>query len=151
MKQSGAHFISVQYTADAAGECQLQQDTTGVPVHHWQAAIDDFDMLTALIAELDLVISVPQTAVHQRAGLGKECWTITNYKAPWTFGPERENMVWYPKQVRQFRQRKDEDNWTPTILRCAHALSERTGSVPGPVIIPTQREVQQFELARVLC
>lgn len=139
LKQAGAHFVSVHYGADAGGEAMLQQDVTGVPVHHWEAAIKDFEMLTALINELDLVISVPQTAVHQRAALGKECWVLTHYKAPWTFGLSRENSVWYPKQVRQFRMRKNEENWTPTILRCAQALSERTGSAPGPVIVPTQQ------------
>jgi hypothetical protein len=152
LKQSGAHFISVQYTVDAAGECLLQQETTGVPIHHWQAAIDNFDMLTALIDELDLLISVPQTAVHQRGALGKECWVLTAHEAPWPFGLERENMVWYPGQVRQFRQAKSDDGgWTPTILRCAKALSERTGSPVGPVIIQTQPIAQDIQLASQPC
>jgi tetratricopeptide (TPR) repeat protein len=126
--QQDAHFISLQYTADAAAEAEMQQDVTGVPVHHWQAAIDDFDMLTAMIDELDLVISVPQTAVHQRAGLGKECWVLTPAKAPWTFGLARDNVIWYPKQTKQFRQELGED-WAPAIKRVAEALSERfTGS-----------------------
>lgn len=146
LKQDNAHFISVQYTTDARGETQLQQDITGVPIHHWQAAIDDLDMLTALIDVLDLVISVPQTAVHQRAALGKECWVLTAYKAPWTFGLKGDGSVWYPKQLRQFRQCKDEDGWTPTIMRCANALSEITGSKVGPVIITPQESMEHYKL-----
>ena len=134
LKQDNAHFVSLQYTVDAAGEAMQQEEVTGVQIHHWEAAIQNFDMLTALIDELDLVISVPQTAVHQRGALGKECWVMTAYKAPWTFGLEREDNVWYPKQVRQFRQEKNEDGWTPTVLRCAAELSKRTGSKMGPVI-----------------
>lgn len=135
-----AHFVSVQYTESAGLEAEIQQDETGVPIHHWQPVIDDFDMLTALIDELDLVITVPQTAVHQRAALGKECWVLTPYKAPWTFGRDRDHCVWYPKQTRMFRQKKSEGmNWTPAILRCAEALSERTGSKPGAVIIPPEQ------------
>ena len=136
LHQTGAHFISLQYTPDAAGEADSQQDITGVPVHHWQAAITDFEMLTALIDEVDLVISVPQTAVHQRAALGKECWVLTPHKTSWTFGLEGEDSVWYPKQVRQFRQTASETKLTGAITRCALELSKRTGSKPGSVYIP---------------
>ncbi len=131
-----AHFVSVQYTQGANDETEAQRDITGVPVHHWQAAIDDFDMLTSLIHELDLVISVPQTAVHQRASMGGEVWVPTPSRPPWTFGLSGESSVWYPNQVRMFRQRKEEEGWTATILRVAEALTERTGSKVGPVFIP---------------
>lgn len=150
LKQN-AHFISVQYTRGAEREADIQQDQTGVPVHHWQPVISDFDMLTALIDELDLVISVPQTAVHQRAALGKECWVLTPYKVPWTFGLYRDEMIWYPKQTRLFRQRKEHDgNWTPTILNVARELSQITDSPVGPVIIDTQPSVEELHPVRQL-
>ena len=149
LKQDNAHFISLQYTENAAGEAMLQEDKTGVTVHHWQAAIDNFDMLTALIDEVDLVISVPQTAVHQAGALGKECWVLTHDKPPWAFGLEREDMIWYPKQVRQFRKRKDEKTWTPVILRCAEALTEKTGSPMGPVIMPNVQPEEVFQIQGV--
>jgi hypothetical protein len=34
--QSNAHFISVQYGPHAAEDANIQQDSTGVQVHHWQ-------------------------------------------------------------------------------------------------------------------
>lgn len=146
--QENAHFISVQYGPEAAEAANEQQDITGVPVHHWQGVTDDFDYLTALINEVDLVISVPQTAVHQRAALGKECWVLTPEKPPWTFGQSGEDSVWYPKHVRQFRQNSGEgNNWTPCIMRVAQALTERTGSKPGPVHIP-EKTSNEFELQR---
>ncbi len=118
-----------------------------MPIHHWQAAIDDFDMLTALISELDLLISVPQTAVHQRAALGKECWVLTPHKAPWPFGLKRDDVMWYPKQTRQFRQLEAHgDNWTPAIMEAAKALGEITGSKPGPIIIPPEAPVEEIKL-----
>ena len=146
-----AHFISLQYTSDAAGEALQQADTTGVTVHHWQAAIDNFDMLTALIDEVDLVISVPQTAIHQRAALGKECWVLTNYKYPWPFGSKRRDMVWYPKQIRQYRQRENEKDWNATIRRCADALSEITGSKPGKSVVLPESPSDEFQLAGRPC
>lgn len=135
-RQSGAHFISVQYGPQAPEACLWQERHTGAVIHHWKGAVDNFDMLTALIDELDLVISVPQTAVHQRAALGKECWVLVPHKSPWPFAGASDACPWYPKQTRLFRQTKEEHgNWVPTILRVAHALSERTGSEPGAVCI----------------
>lgn len=149
LKQN-AHFVSVQYTRDAGLEAEQQQDATGVPVHHWQPVIDDFDMLTALIDELDLVISVPQTAVHQRAALGKECWVLTPYKSPWSFGLNRDTCIWYPKQTRLFRQKAEhEGNWTPTILACAGELAKVTGSAVGPVMIETQPDLEELNIRSV--
>ena len=148
LKQDGAHFVSVQYGPDVSGEADLQQDQTGVAVHHWQAAIDDFDMLTALIAELDLVISVPQTAVHQRAALGKECWVVNPHRSPWPFGLNRESMLWYPKQTRIFRQKEREHGkWAPVMVRVGRALAERTGGAVGPVIVPPAES--QIEIGAV--
>jgi len=146
LKQEGAHFISINHATDAGGEVMVQEETTGVRIHHWQAANSDFAMLTALIDELDLVISVPQTVVHVRAALGKECWVLTANKPPWTFGLKRKDNVWYPKQVTQFRQRYEHDNWDETIMRCAQALSERTGSSPGEKI--TVRAAEEIKLTR---
>ena len=140
LKQPSAHFISVQYGADAANEANYQQDRTGVPVHHWQGVVDDFDMLTALIGELDLVIAVPQSAVHQRAALGKECWVLTPHKAPWPFGLTRDDMLWYPKQARQFRRRAMEPDWGGAVYRCAQALSDLTGDAPGSIVAPPKPE-----------
>lgn len=151
LQQENAHFVSVQYTPDAGGEVMIQQDTTGVRIHHWQPVIDDFDMLTALISELDLLISVPQTAVHQRGALGKETWVLTHYKHPWPFGRTREDMVWYPKQVRQFRMGANDGGWDMAIMRCARALAERTGSEPGAVYIPSAKEIETFQLSNRPC
>jgi len=150
LQQDGAHFISVNYFADAGGEAILQEDITDVPVHHWQAAIDNFDMLTALIDELDLLISVPQTAVHQRASLGKECWILTSHRPPWAFGMDRDDMIWYPKQTRQFRQLEGEEDYRPAIQRCAEALSKVTGSKPG-TFIPPIAPTEKFKLGPLQC
>ena len=108
-------------------------------------------MLTALIDELDLVISVPQTAVHQRAALGKECWVLTPHKTSWTFGLDGEDSVWYPKQVRQFRQTPNETIWTGPITRCALELAKRTGSKPGPVYTPQAVEAGEVQLSASPC
>ena len=138
-------LVSVNYTIDAGEEAALQQDTTGVPVHHWQSVVENFDMLTALIDECDLVISVPQTAVHQRGALGKECWVLTSYYAPWTFGLDRNNVIWYPKQTRQFRQLKGEEDYTQAIRKCAFALAERTGAKEIHEAMPIIPD-QEFEI-----
>lgn len=144
-----ADFISVQYTKDAEDEASFQEDRTGVRLHHWQGIVDDFDMLTALIGELDLVISVPQTAVHQRAALGKECWVIAHHKAPWPFGLTRDSMVWYPEQTRIFRRAENDENYNPVVLRVAQALSKRFTKSSVDPFIPVPAQAETFELVGV--
>ena len=142
--QQTAEFVSLQYTPDAKGEADMASEMLGVNIRHWQATIDDLESLTALIAELDLVISVPQTAVHQAGALGVPCWTLTAARPPWPFGTLRDDMVWYPGAVRQFRQKQHGD-WGETLFRVAEALAEVIGEPrPTSIVIPTQQDVMRF-------
>ncbi len=137
-----AEFLSVQYTEGADIEASGQQDSTGVPVHHWNSVVKDFDMLTALIDELDLLITVPQTALHQRGGLGKECWILVPSRPSWPFGQTRDSCLWYPNQTRLFRQGKDE-GWELTITRVAKELAGWLGcenaTLAAPLIPVTEQ------------
>jgi hypothetical protein len=65
----------------------------------------DYDDTAALVAELDLVISVTTAVVHLSGGLGKECWCLAPNKARWFYGLEGD-VPWY-QSVKLFRQSKD--------------------------------------------
>jgi len=77
-----AHWISLQYKDPTAEIAE-----TGLPVHHWKRACetDDYDDTAALIAELDLVVSVPTTVVHTAGALGVKVHCLTNPDADWSF------------------------------------------------------------------
>ncbi|MEY8879644.1 MAG: glycosyltransferase family 9 protein, partial [Leptothrix sp. (in: b-proteobacteria)] len=59
----------------------------------------------ALVAELDLVISVDTAVVHVAGGLGVPTWVLLPRCADWRWGHAESGSAWYP-QVRQFRQRQ---------------------------------------------
>jgi hypothetical protein len=82
--------VSVQY--GPLGEKQASQN--GLP--HWApfSGGDDMDAHAALIAALDVLVTVPQTDVHVAGALGTPCHVIVPEKAPsWRYA--RARMPWY--------------------------------------------------------
>lgn len=72
-------------------------ETYGLPIHTFPFATqtEDYDDTAALVAELDLVISVPQAVVHLAGALGKEAWCIAPDVARWIYGREGYEHTWY--------------------------------------------------------
>lgn len=117
----GAHFVSLQYTECNAELAELR-NRYGITVTHWQAAIDDYDETAALVAALDLVISVQTAVIHLAGALGKTCWVLVSAAPEWRYGLTGEHMPWYPS-VRLFRQRELQ-RWTEVVDRVAAALAQ---------------------------
>ena len=116
----GAHFVSVQYT-DCQTELSEFRERHGIAVTHWQAAIDDYDETAALVAALDLVISVQTAAIHLAGALGKPCWVLVSAAPEWRYGIAGEHMPWYPS-VKLFRQ-KELQCWNEVIDSAARHLA----------------------------
>lgn len=108
-----ADYISLQYTEGAQEEIEEFQKLTGKVIHHWQDAIDDYDATAALVTNLDLIISVPQTVVHLAGALGVPTFQLTPKKAMWQMGVYGENMPWY-SSVKNYWQDESE-TWEPVI------------------------------------
>ncbi len=111
-KMPAAQFVSLQYT-DCRVEIEKLGKQSGVVLHHWQEAIDDFDETAALVSALDLVISVQTAVVHLAGALGKPAWVLVSSAPEWRYMLRGEDMPWYPS-VRIFRQRHGTD-WKPVI------------------------------------
>lgn len=109
-----ATCVSVQYGPMG----KLATVDLGIP--HWQDAIDDIDEMFALLAALDLVISVNNSTVHMCGALGKDCWTLTPSRPAWRYQLHGERMPWY-RSVKQYRQQGDE--WESTFVRVAGDLA----------------------------
>lgn len=116
-----ATFISLQYTKSAAEEVAAMKEHTGLTIHHWGevAHAHNLDEYAAMISELDLVISVCQTAIHLAGGLGVECWCITPAAPAWRYGVHGD-MPWY-ESVHLIRQQKGE-SWTHVVERVTDTL-----------------------------
>ncbi|MDP6590111.1 MAG: tetratricopeptide repeat protein [Alphaproteobacteria bacterium] len=83
----------------------------------------DFADTAALVAALDLVISVDTSVCHLAGALGKPCWVVIPYTPDWRWLMGREDSPWYPS-LRLFRQPSFGD-WPGVFDRLGEALEER--------------------------
>ncbi len=104
LRLSGTHFVDLQY-GDTHAERQLVKERLEVEVHHWKDSdpLSDLDEFAALVAALDLVISIPNATVHLAGALGRPTWILLPFAPDWRWQLERMDSPWYPS-VRLFRQ-----------------------------------------------
>ena len=103
-------WISLEYK-ERTEEIQEFTKKHGIKIHDysWATRTKDYDDTAGLVAELDLVITVPTSAVHLAGGLGVPCWCIVHPHSHWAFGMEGEEMPFY-KSVKLYRRKK---GWEP--------------------------------------
>jgi len=99
---------SDQNTFHASGLCDLT------------AELSDFADTAALIAALDLVITVDTSVAHLAAALGKPVWLMLPFAPDFRWLLDREDSPWYPR-MRLFRQEYPGD-WDGVVRRIAAAL-----------------------------
>lgn len=80
----------------------------------------DFQDTAAVIAGLDLVVSVDTAVAHLAGAMGRPTWVLVPHVADWRWMLEGERTPWYPS-ARLWRQRADGD-WTPVVARLERAL-----------------------------
>lgn len=116
-----AEFISLQYTEDTKGELdKFKLEHPDICIHHWQDAIDNYDETAVLVANLDLIISVPQSVVHLAGALGVPTWQLTPKKSLWQMGPYGENMPWYNSVLNYWQD--ETETWEPVINKVKEDL-----------------------------
>ena len=74
----------------------------------------------ALIACLDLVITIDTSIAHLAAAMGKEVWIILPFSADWRWFLQRDDSPWYPN-VKLFRQETLGD-WSVPLNRIKNML-----------------------------
>ncbi len=80
----------------------------------------DFLDTAAVVAEMDLVISVDTSVAHLAGALAKPVWTLLPFTPDWRWFLERTDTPWYPT-MRLFRQAQ-RGEWAPLIRQVAEAL-----------------------------
>ncbi|PKU21821.1 tetratricopeptide repeat protein [Telmatospirillum siberiense] len=99
----------------------------GSPVVDHMGSIDDFAEAAALIANLDLVISVDTAVAHLAGALGKPIWLLNRFDNCWRWLQGRDDSPWYPT-LRQFRQPRPGD-WEAVLAAVSQALTEQAPSL----------------------
>ena len=88
----------------------------------------DFADTAALIAGLDLVISVDTSVAHLAGALGKPVWLLSRFDGCWRWLRERRDSPWYPT-LRLYRQPHQGD-WAPVISALTADLATFAGQAP---------------------
>ena len=86
------------------------------------ADLKDFADTAAIVANLDLVISVDTSVAHLAGAMGKPVWILLNKGCDWRWLLEREDSPWYPT-ARLFRQ-TTAGEWQEVVNQIEHALRQ---------------------------
>jgi hypothetical protein len=144
----GVAFYNLQVspTAEFAGEAAHQDR-----LHDLGNLIHNFADTAALMAQLDLVISVDTSVAHLAGALARPVWLLLAFAPDWRWLLERDDSPWYPT-MRLFRQPAPGD-WTSVVQAVRAALASPwpplaargTGPAPAALGAPSGRYDYNFE------
>lgn len=116
---AGARWICIQQEIRPADAAALRADGR---VGHFGAEIVDFADTAALLAQLDLVLSVDTAVAHLAGTLGLPLWLLLPRDPDWRWLAGREDSPWYPS-ARLFRQAAPGD-WADVVGQVSAALAD---------------------------
>ncbi len=116
----GIAWFSLQKGAAAE---QLAPLAARWPIHACGESLGDFSATAALVASLDLVITVDTSVAHLAGALGKPVWVLLAAQPDWRWGLGRAHSPWYPT-ARLFRQ--------TTLGDWSNVVDELVAALGGP-------------------
>lgn len=87
--------------------------------------VTDFEDTAALVAEMDLIITVDTSLAHLAGSMGRECWVMLPFNPDWRWLLDRQDSPWYAS-LRLFRQKRMGD-WSGVLAELRSALQLRFG------------------------
>ncbi|AET91406.1 TPR repeat-containing protein [Burkholderia sp. YI23] len=117
----GVSFISLQ---KGPGEHEASLLSTSLPIYDAAPHVHDFSDTAAIVAQMDLIVTVDTSVAHLAGALGKPCWVLLNRpRTDWRWTQDSDATPWYPADAtRLFRQSRPAD-WHSAIERVVEALS----------------------------
>lgn len=119
-EMEGVTFYSLQI---GTGGEQLAEACTYLPLVDVTSRIHNFSDTAAMVANLDLVISVDTAVAHLAGALGKPVWLMLPYVSEWRWLQNRDDSPWYPT-MRLFRQSSPGD-WGELLVRVKQELAQQ--------------------------
>lgn len=114
-----ADFYSLQMGPPA---CQVKQMSPPLDLGDLCDQQKDMADTAAIIANLDLVISVDTSVAHLAGAMGKPVWVLLSKSPDWRWLLGREDSPWYPT-ARLFRQ-SALGNWHDVVAKVEHELRD---------------------------
>lgn len=115
----GVVFYSMQKGEPSA---QAADPPRGMVLKDVSRRLNRFSDTAALMANLDLVISVDTAPVHLAGALGVPVWTLLPFDPDWRWLLDRPDSPWYPT-MKLFRQPKAKD-WPAVFAAVKNELEE---------------------------
>ncbi|RKE36831.1 tetratricopeptide repeat protein [Paraburkholderia sp. BL23I1N1] len=108
---------------------QLLRGEAAASVVDYTEELEDFADTAALVANLDLVISVDTSTAHLAGALNKPVWILNRFDTCWRWMLERTDTPWYA-QARLFRQPALGD-WESVIQSARDTLAALSAAAAG--------------------
>src|SRR5262249_34686504 len=105
-------FIGIQRELRGEDAEELAREPRVTPIG---AELDDFADTAAVVALVDLVISVDTSVAHLAGAMGRPVWVLLPFSPDWRWTLAGESSAWYPT-ARLFRQPSLGD-WDSVIER----------------------------------
>lgn len=125
LRTPGVDWVSLQRGA-ARGELDAIERAHGVRLAAFPETLEDLDETAALLAALDLTVTIDSTVAQLAGALGSSLWVLLAVGCEWRYGARGERMPWFPA-ARLFRQSVPGD-WVPVVSDVARELVAWTGT-----------------------
>jgi Flp pilus assembly protein TadD len=123
----GCSIFSLQ---KSAGRGPAKADPAYARIQDYSGEWRDFSDTAAVIANLDLVISVDTAVAHLAGAMGKPVWLLNRFDTCWRWMLDRNDSPWY-SSLRIFRQPRPGD-WESVVIAATAALAELADSHHPP-------------------
>ncbi|HWP25853.1 MAG TPA: tetratricopeptide repeat protein [Xanthobacteraceae bacterium] len=137
--ETGATFVSLQKDVRPDDAAVLSAHPE---IANFSNSLKDFAETAALIAQLDLVISVDTSIAHLAGALAKPVWVLLPYSADWRWLVDRDDSPWYPT-ARLFRQ-DETRSWDRVIQRVQIELRELASQMHAGLLTGTEAKRQMI-------
>ena len=111
------------------GEAASQNQARILPLIDFTAELADFADTAALLANLDVIITVDTAVTHLAGAMGKAAWVLLPFVPDWRWMLKRADSPWYAT-LRLFRQEQRGD-WKRPIGQIVETIAEGLSSVRG--------------------
>ena len=122
----GVRLVSLQKNVRATDARALRKQTSMIPLG---ADLKDFSDTSAVISQLDMVITVDTAVAHLAGAMGKPVWILLPYVPDFRWLLDCTDSPWYPS-ARLFRKSKGGD-WDEVLSRVKRALTVESPHLLG--------------------